>query len=137
LIDNDENVLEDVFVRDRIRLEAELFGQPHDEVQFRVSGATGEFGHVVWVLLSCTGTEGIPWPGSPYRVYLTLDPCTLLALGLGPLLRAPIDANGDAQTGRIPIPSDAVGLDVYAAAVTIGASGRFMAATEPIVVEIR
>ncbi len=133
LVLDDRLGMADVFLRDRAHLVFQGTPAPAQPVRFSLSGAFGEAGHDLLVLLSCTGTDGLRLPGDGRMVRLTPDACTTLGLQLSIFLRAPIDGSGKAQTPIVPFPLVAPGRTFYAAGVTIDPLiPRFVAITGPI-----
>ncbi|MEQ8765503.1 MAG: calcium-binding protein [Planctomycetota bacterium] len=132
LVPVDTNNERDVFVRDRITLS--FVGTPSmgSPAHFELSDAFGESGHTALVVISCSGTSGIPLPGGK-TLPLTVDSCLVLGLKLSALLSGVIDAQGFAATPTVPFPSAQVGLTIYGAGVTVDTvNGVFESVTGPI-----
>ncbi len=85
----------------------------------------------IQVLLSCSGTDGIPLPGG-LELPLTFDVCTALSLNLAPALTSIIGADGLAETPTILFPAVSPGLRVWAAAVAIDSPPAFTGVLGPM-----
>ncbi len=111
-----------------------LLGTPTagNSVNFQIC-AKGQDGNRAQVLLSCSGTAGIPLPASGGLVLpLTFDACTSLSLSLSVVLTGTVGAvdSGVADTPLLLVPTTPT-TPAWAAAFTVGGSG-FVSVTGPI-----
>lgn len=111
------------YVKDRISLKLEGTAASLSPVHFSLSNATGETGNPVLVLLSCSGTAGIPLPGGK-SIPLTFDGCTGfgLQLPMSLFLSGQVDGQGGTSFPTFAFPGVPSGIPLYAAAVTVDSS---------------
>jgi hypothetical protein len=87
-------------------------------VRWALRNAQGQTGNPVLVLLSCSGTQGIPLPDGR-RIPLTFDACTRLSLAAAQLFLGFVDGAGNALTPSFPFPVLPGSLPIWSAAVTL------------------
>ncbi|MEQ8763997.1 MAG: hypothetical protein RL885_08720 [Planctomycetota bacterium] len=102
-------------------------------VRFHLFSAPApQIGKQAQILVSCSGTDGLPLPGG-WTLPLTFDPCLAWTARNGTLFRGTIDNQGETLTPWIPFPSVPIGVQLHAAGVTYdSAAGRILSLTCPI-----
>ncbi len=122
LIAGDGNAVQDVFVREAATLEFHGSASSGNTIHFEVDHALASAGGELWVLVSCSGSDGFSFaPGR--EVELTLDAWTIEGLRMLPYLSGTIDGSGFARTLDLPVGPVAPGLQIWAAPLLLAVAG--------------
>ncbi|MEQ8763211.1 MAG: hypothetical protein RL885_04750 [Planctomycetota bacterium] len=123
LVPGDLNGVEDVFVHDLTpRPWLVGFLTPGSPLDIWTRHLVGRNSETCQVVLSCSGTAGIPVPGG-FTLPLTFDVCTSLSLSLGVLLRGIVLDERATLTAPLVWPTVPAGQSLYFAGFTFSPGG--------------